>query len=205
MEVPSVFEPIDRNDACGELTLKGSGSYLMGWQAGCKQRSHYTGESIYHGLLPSIREFNYTWFSTGDELINQVKELLSASPGPAERITLVGKVEHDELIYWFNSVDFVISTSHYEGSGIAVCEAMSCGCIPILTNIPSFRMMTGNGRCGIIFTPGVVDDLFQALVKSTEMTVLSERKKVLEQHRQHLSADAISEKMVDTFRENSEE
>ncbi|HEX3386522.1 MAG TPA: glycosyltransferase, partial [Mucilaginibacter sp.] len=80
-----------------------------------------------------------------------------------ESITLVGELPHDELQYWFNSADFTLSASHYEGSGTAVCEAMSCGCVPIVTDIPSFRMITDNGRCGLLYEPGNEHALLDAL------------------------------------------
>lgn len=200
MEVPSVFEPMDRSDAMLRTHVKGSGSYLWVGRLDANKDPITLVKAFIRFAAVDIGAELYMVFH-GDELINQVNELLLASPREAERITVIGKVDHDELLYWFNSVDFVISTSHYEGSGIAVCEAMSCGCIPILTNIPSFRMMTGNGRCGLIFTPGAVDELLQALLKSREMKISAERKKVLEQHREHLSGEAISGKMVTVFEE----
>lgn len=200
MEVPSVFNAIDRSDAMLRTTVKGSGNYLWVGRLDTNKDPVTLVKAFIRFAALNTSAHLYIVFH-GDELINQVKELLIGSPGEAVRITLVGRVQHDELLYWFNSIDFVISTSHYEGSGIAVCEAMSCGCIPILTDIPSFRMMTGNGNCGLIFSAGAVDDLLQALLKSTKMEVSAERKKVLEQHRQHLSPEAISEKMIDVFKE----
>ena len=79
------------------------------------------------------------------ELLPQVEAILKLTPTLQEHIVLVGRVDHDELIDWYNSADFIISSSHYEGSGVAVCEGMSCGCIPILSSIPSFRWMTTHG------------------------------------------------------------
>ena len=78
-----------------------------------------------------------------DELISDIKKLLPVKSGD-QPVMLVGKIQHSELLYWFNSADFYLSASHYEGSGTALCEAMSCGCIPLVTDIPSFRMMSGN-------------------------------------------------------------
>ena len=55
---------------------------------------------------------------------------------------------------WYNSADFIISASHYEGSGVAVCrKPCHAGCIPILSDIPSFRAMTGEGSCGFLYPP----------------------------------------------------
>jgi glycosyltransferase involved in cell wall biosynthesis len=200
MEVPSVFESIERDVAIQRTGVKGTRNYL--WVGRLDEnKDPVTLVKAFIRFASVNQEVHLYMVFRGDELISQVKELLSESRDVANRVMLVGNVEHGELLYWFNSADFIISTSHYEGSGIAVCEAMSCGCIPILTNIPSFRMMTGNGNCGLLFTPGAADDLLQTLMKSTEMDVSAVRKKVLEQYRQHLSPEAISEKMIDVFRE----
>jgi glycosyltransferase involved in cell wall biosynthesis len=93
-------------------------------------------------------------------LEDQLRKIITPS------IHLVGGVEHAKLQEWFNRASYIISTSHYEGSGIAVIEGMSCGCYPILTNIPSFRAMTDNGRIGRLFEAGDEDQLTNALEES---------------------------------------
>lgn len=110
-------------------------------------------------------------------------------------IHLVGPVERGNMSTWLNSADFIISTSHYEGSGIAVCEGMSCGCIPILTSIPSFRMMTNNGEIGLLFEAGNADALYEALMKSKQIPIASFREKTLKQFKSALSFDANAKKI----------
>jgi glycosyltransferase involved in cell wall biosynthesis len=110
-------------------------------------------------------------------------------------IILVGKIPHEKLEAWFNSAEFIVSGSHYEGGGIAVCEGMSCGCIPLLTNIASFRMMTNQGKCGDLYTPGSVDELLSVLLKTKELNIQNEREKVVQQFEASLSFEAIAEKI----------
>ncbi|MBK5277344.1 MAG: glycosyltransferase family 4 protein [Bacteroidia bacterium] len=136
----------------------------------------------------------------GDELIEEVKMQVMTFKAEAQ-ITLVGKVEHDDLLYWYNSADFIISSSHYEGSGIAICEAMSCGCIPILTNIPSFQMMTNGGRIGFLYEPGDENGLRNAVTQSLSLDQLSERKKVLRHFNAALSGNANARKIMDVIYE----
>ena len=129
------------------------------------------------------------------ELLFELNAVIQKAVIPHDSITLVGQVEHDALIHWYNSSDFIISSSHYEGSGIAICEGMSCGCIPVVTNIPSFRMMTNNGQIGIIYQSGRVDDLVSALSASVIIDVETERQKTLTWHENELSAQAIANKI----------
>jgi len=200
MEVPSVFAPIDRKVAMSKTNVTGGRNYLWVGRLD-SNKDPITLVHTFARFAKISQDAHVYLIFHGNELINGVKEILLASPGISDRITLVGKVEHDDLVYWFNSADFIISTSHYEGSGIAVSEAMSCGCIPILSNIPSFRMMTGNGTCGIIFAPGDREGLLQALQKSEGLAVSIERDRVLDQYKRYLSAEAISEKMIGACKE----
>ncbi|HEU4859145.1 MAG TPA: glycosyltransferase family 4 protein [Chitinophagaceae bacterium] len=129
-----------------------------------------------------------------DKLLTEVKDLINVDNKGG--IILVGKVEHQLLQLWYNAADYFISGSHYEGSGIAVCEAMSCGCIPILTNIISFRRMTGPNKCGSLYEAGNAEHLLSVLLKTNEMNIEVERKKTLEQFNQELSFEAIAKKIT---------
>ncbi|HEY6504012.1 MAG TPA: glycosyltransferase, partial [Chitinophagaceae bacterium] len=128
-------------------------------------------------------------------LLQQVKDLIHANEKGTGAVILIGKVDHQQMQDWYNSADFIISGSHYEGSGIAVCEAMSCGCIPVVTNILSFRGMTGQGKCGLLYEPGKDKELLAALLSTGKMDVEKERAKVLAQFNEELSFGAIAGKI----------
>ena len=132
-----------------------------------------------------------------DQLLPEVKTLINATNKTKDGIILIGKTEHRQLQTWYNAADFFISGSHYEGSGIAACEAMSCGCIPLLTDILSFRKMTGPDKCGMLYQPGNVDELLSVLIKISEMNIGSESEKTLKQFNNELSFTAITEKVKD--------
>ena len=132
----------------------------------------------------------------GDDLLRKVKEMISSNKKATDAIRLVGKIPHQQMQEWYNSSQFIISGSHYEGGGTSVSEAMSCGCIPIVTNIPSFRKITGPRKCGLLYEPGNVDDLLSALLRINEMSIETERKKTLEQFKEELSFDAIAKKIT---------
>jgi len=135
----------------------------------------------------------------GGHLLPETESVIKQASAASGNILMQGPVPHHELPRWLGEADFIISTSHYEGSGVAVCEAMSCGCIPILSHIPSFRMMTRRGEVGLLFAPGDADDLARILLRSTRMDILAEREKTLRQFRSELSFEAISKKMLDAI------
>jgi glycosyltransferase involved in cell wall biosynthesis len=129
-----------------------------------------------------------------EELLSDVQKIICQAK-MQHSIILVGKVAHQELLYWYNSADFIVSGSHYEGSGTAVCEAMSCGCIPVITDIFSFRAMTGNGSSGFLYKAGDEEELLVALEKAFAGDREVLRKKALDFFHENLSFDAIAERI----------
>ena len=199
-EVPSVFYPVDREIAKGVTKVRGSKIYL--WVG--RFDSNKDPLTLIRGFIEFARTVtgaNLYVIYQSSELIEEVQSILNNAIDISGRIILVGKVQHDDLLYWFNSADFIISTSHYEGMGVAVCEGMSCGCIPILSDIPSFRAMAGNGECGVIFSPGKAEELKNKLIYSDSINLSVERKKVLDRYQRTMSAKAISLKMISVCQE----
>jgi glycosyltransferase involved in cell wall biosynthesis len=200
MEVPSVFRPVDKKLSRARTSVKGEKVYL--WVG----RFDYNKDPV--TLVSAFMSFAHSNPSArlyvvfrSTELIEEINSLLAQHPKVSEQIVLVGKVQHDELLYWFNSADFIISTSHYEGMGVAVCEGMSCGCIPLLTDIPSFRKMTSSGKCGLLFKAGDISDLTDMLQKSLLLDIEIEKEKTLATYKELLSAEAISSKMIAVCRQ----
>lgn len=192
MEVSSVFTATDPAAAKVTCNVQGNPVYL--WVGRLDRNKD--PETLMKAFIdfaarhPSARLY---MIFTGDTLIETVRTLALEN---SRQIRLIGKVAHPEMEQWYNAADFIISTSHYEGSGVAVCEAMSCGCIPLLTDIPAFRMMTGDGlKCGMLFSPGDAAALAGVLEKSVTLDRSVEKRKVLDQFDTKLSFKAIAAKI----------
>jgi glycosyltransferase involved in cell wall biosynthesis len=110
-------------------------------------------------------------------------------------IILIGEVNHREMEVWYRAADYFISASHYESTGYALCEAMACGCIPIVSDIPSYRKMTNQGDCGILFEAGNAGDLDSKLCSLKDLDAGTMREKVLGQFKKELSFEAIGKKL----------
>jgi len=202
MEASSDFNVIDREEACAITKVEQGRIYL--WVGGL---------DVNKDPLLMVRAFSeFTKNNSGlhlymiyqsFELLTELEAWISGNLWAKRYIHLIGKVDHDQLPYWYNSSDFFISTSHYEGSGIAACEAMSCGCIPILSNIPSFNMMSDQGRVGVLFESGNPASLVQALAKSQSLDLKGEKKKVLKQFNDKLSFDAIGNRIIEIIQAGS--
>lgn len=132
-----------------------------------------------------------------DELLSELEEFINRSKVLQSVVVLEGKKSLQELEIWYNAADFYISGSHREGSGYALVEAMNCGCIPVVTSIPSFLKITDSGSLGFLFTPG--DE--EALYKQLEITMQTETdhltREIVNYSRHHLSFEAISSQILD--------
>jgi glycosyltransferase involved in cell wall biosynthesis len=53
---------------------------------------------------------------------------------------------------WYRAANVILSTSWREGSGYSLVEAISEGCVPVATSIPSHRAIVGD--LAPTFSPG---------------------------------------------------
>jgi glycosyltransferase involved in cell wall biosynthesis len=194
MEASSSFYPADKNASLQRLSVNGNPVYLWVGRLNANKDPLTVVKAFLRFQKIHSPARLYMIYQTED-LLQEIKELISQYERAEDVIRLIGKVPHEQLIDWYNSADFIISGSHYEGSGVAVCEAMSCGCIPVLTNIISFRKMTGTGKCGLLYEPGNHDELVKTLLKTLDMDIEKEKTKTLQQFREELSFEAIAKKI----------
>jgi len=190
MSVSSSFYPTEKKEAKNNLDINSSPVFL--WVGRFeKNKDPLTVVRAFNDFLFKNSSASLYMIYQTEELLDEVKKISGKTAG----IKLVGQVTHENLQYWYNAADFIISGSHYEGGSIAVCEAMSCGCIPVVTDIMSFRSMTGQGKCGILYEPGNENALLSALIKTQTMCLEKEKEKVLNQFRKELSFDTIVKKI----------
>ena len=83
-----------------------------------------------------------------------------------DRVVIVGPVPHREMAAYYSAAEIFVSASHHEGSGYALIEAMACGAVPCVTDIPAFRALTGG--CGALWPPGNASACAQALITLVE-------------------------------------
>lgn len=145
----------------------------------------------------------YMFYHT-EELLEQLKSYIRKY-GLENHVLLQGKIPHAALETWYNASDFFVAASHSEGSGYALCEAMSCGCIPIVSKIPSFKYMTNQGDVGFLFESGNHSELYQSLMKIDMNTISVHRNRVLELFQKRLSFQAIARKMEAVYLEKKSE
>jgi glycosyltransferase involved in cell wall biosynthesis len=194
IQASSHFKPIDKNTARQKLQVEGSPVFL--WVGRLDEnKDPLTVVKAFTKFLREQPLARLYMIYQEDKLLHGIQELIKENPNAKHQVILKGTIPHKDLGDWYNAADFIISGSHYEGSGIGVCEAMSCGCIPVVTNIASFKKMTGPGKCGILYEAGNETGLLRALQSSMLMDLKKEKKNTLEQFEKELSFKAIARKI----------
>lgn len=81
----------------------------------------------------------------------------------SNNVTVIPPVKHEELYKLFNQHEFYIQISMAEGFPNALCEAMLCGCTPLVSKVFSMPEIVGRSENVLpVRDPG----LFQALITS---------------------------------------
>jgi len=84
-----------------------------------------------------------TMIFTDADLLDAVRARVVGSATLRDRVRLAGDVAHDRIAAFLSAADIFVVGSHHEGSGYALMEALACGAMPVVTDIPAFRILTG--------------------------------------------------------------
>lgn len=136
-----------------------------------------------------------------NELENAARNIIAQSAVLEDRVHMLGKIDHSALEAYYNSADYFVLGSHYEGSSYALSEALSCGCIPIVTDIPSLRMMTDDGALGALWQPGNKNSFARAAIAATKKPMITEANNCINYCRENLSFSAIARIALIHYRE----
>jgi glycosyltransferase involved in cell wall biosynthesis len=146
--------------------------------------------------LPGIRLF-MAWLAA--PLLETVQRQIATDPELQARVTLLGPQPYSHIEKLLQAADMLIQCSHSEGSGYAVIEAMACGTVPIVTQIPSFRELTGNGQAGGLSPVGDAGAMAESIVRWAAMPAVERRSRVRRHFEEHLSFDAIGARWRDIY------
>lgn len=118
-------------------------------------------------LLEEYPEARLHMAFRSDELLGAVRERLAASPRLAGAVTLLGSLPHDELVSHLRGADLFVQGSRHEGSGYGLVDALACAVVPVVTDIPSFRMILGREEAttevGALWDHGDVESFVDGL------------------------------------------
>ena len=142
--------------------------------------------------LPRLRL--YCCFGTAP-LLREVRHRIGTDPQLRERVQLLGRVEHERVELLMRAADLFVLGSHREGSGYSLIEALACGLPPVVTDIPSFRTLTGRGSVGMLWPPSDATALRDALRSAAAHATPATRAAVRAHFERELSFAALGAKL----------
>ena len=96
------------------------------------------------------------------ELKNQIKRL-----DIEKKIIFLGEIPHDEMPKYYNLSDIYVSSSLSDAMSVSKLEAMACGLIPVVSDIPANQEIIKDGENGFIFKNNP-EDLSNKLISCIE-------------------------------------
>jgi glycosyltransferase involved in cell wall biosynthesis len=141
--------------------------------------------------LPGLR----LWCVFGQAPLRaKVETLVRQDAALGGRVTLLGRVPHEHVQTLMRAADLFVLGSHREGSGYSLIEALSCGLPPVVTDIPSFRALTGDGVVGRLWRPGDARACAAALIGLAARPAAEARTSVRAHFDAHLSTTALGQR-----------
>ena len=188
----------DRGACKKKLSLTGNSNFLWAGRLNENKDPLTVLRAFAQHVLINPAAMLYMVYQTG-ELLEEVKKMIQEKDALRNHVHLIGHLPQAVLADWYNAADFFITGSHAEAAGYALLEAMSVGCIPVVTDIPSFKQLLGNGQVGYLFKPGDEQGLIHILngLCGTDTSVLSSNTEAY--FHQHLGFSSVAENMYSLF------
>jgi glycosyltransferase involved in cell wall biosynthesis len=146
--------------------------------------------------LPDLR----LWCCFGNApLLEQVQRRIQADPRLRERARLLGRLPHSKVERLMQSADVFVLGSHREGSGYSLIEALACGVTPVVTDIPSFRSLTGQGAVGQLWPVGDAAGLSRGILSAVSGLKPESRREIRGHFDRELSFEAVGMRLAGMY------
>jgi glycosyltransferase involved in cell wall biosynthesis len=134
-------------------------------------------------------------------LLASVQEQIAGDPQLRDRVRLLGRLSHDGIQDLMRAADLLVLGSHREGCNFSVLEALASGLLPVVTDIPSMRVLTGQGQAGELWQRGDAESLKAALLRAARRDDVERRRTARAHFESQLSAAALGGKFARAYEE----
>jgi glycosyltransferase involved in cell wall biosynthesis len=110
-------------------------------------------------LNPKLRNSCELWILGDGPELNNLRELCTDK----QNIRFFGFINPDKLKYYYNSADFFVFPTRYDGWGVVTNEALACGLPVIISDAAVSSELIQSGINGYVFKSNSVDDLYEKL------------------------------------------
>jgi glycosyltransferase involved in cell wall biosynthesis len=198
MESSTTMRPLTWDEARMKSGVIGSPSVL--WVG--RLNANKDPLSVLDGFertLTHLPEAHLTMVYNSEDWLPQVQARIARSESLSARVHLRGHIAHGQLAAFYSAADLFVLGSHHEGSGYALIEALACGAVPVVTGIPSFRVLTGDGAVGALWPAGDAVAFADALIRCGARDLAASRAGVLEHFENVLSWPAIGRQALSIY------
>ena len=197
MEASTGMKPVARAAARVETGINGSPALLWVGRLNAN-KDPLTVVDAFERFVVRFPAATLAMIYGTDDLLPAVRARIAESRSLSSRVRLVGAVAHEAIAAFFSAADLFVLGSHHEGSGYSLMEACACGAVPVVTDIPTFRLLTGG--VGGLWTPGDAAGCAGALAEVASRDLDAERHRIAEHFTTALSWDAIGRRALDIYR-----
>ena len=146
--------------------------------------------------LPAARLYMAFRFA---DLLSDVQARIAQRPALAGAVKLLGALARADIEAYFNSADFFVQGSHHESTGYALLDALACGVVPIVTDIPAFRVLTHDGALGALWPPNEAHAFAAALVELAQGPLAPQAAAVRDYFDAQLSIPAVGRQALAVY------
>lgn len=152
-EVSSPFTRVERDQARAELGV--GDELVLAWSGRLHPvKDPLTALRAFERVVAQRPGARLLMAYRSSELLGDVSRFLEVRPAVQDRVRLLGEWPHERMATLFSAADLFVQSSLREYGGNSLVEAMSCGAVPVVTDIPSFRALTDGGRLARLFSAG---------------------------------------------------
>jgi len=124
-------------------------------------------------------------------------QALAKKLGIQERVRFEGFVPEQKKIKLLKSSHVLVLPSSTEGFGIVVLEAWASQTVPVVSDIPALKELVQDGKTGLLFRLGDVEELSRKIGRALEDPMLRRRitKKAFKLVQDKFSWDGVASQM----------
>ena len=134
-----------------------------------------------------------------EEMLPEIEALLACDAALNRNVSLLGALKHSDMETLFSAADFFVHSSRREWGSNSLVEALSCGAIPVVSDIPSLRALTEAIEPAILFQVGDAEGLARQVLELQIDDLDRLSNKVKSAFDAHLSYPVLADKYSTVF------
>jgi glycosyltransferase involved in cell wall biosynthesis len=114
-----------------------------------------------------------------DDLRPVIEAECAASPALASTVSILGERPYSSMHTLFSAADIFIQGNRRDENSLGTLDAMACGAVPVVTNLPTFRAMLGERdgepEVGALWEPGDAENCAAALCRVADRALAGQQ------------------------------